>query len=94
MENKELTLSQIKKILRQQKTTLQQIYGIKLRTLLSKSNYFNHPDVNKYDEGILNWIHGKYYEHIHDFNHAIPYFTKSISLLKEGNDANVTSSDR
>ncbi|MGR5976297.1 helix-turn-helix domain-containing protein [Bacillus paranthracis] len=36
VENKELTLSQIKKDIKAAETTLQQIYGIKLRTLLSK----------------------------------------------------------
>ncbi|MDA1847842.1 tetratricopeptide repeat protein [Bacillus cereus] len=88
VENKELTLSQIKKDIKAAENHTTANLWDKVKNFIEQKNYFNHPDVNKYDEGILNWIHGKYYEHIHDFNHAIPYFTKSISLLKEGNYVN------
>ncbi len=88
VENTEPTISQIKKDIKAAENHTNTHLWDKVKSFIEQKDYFNHPDVNIYDKGILNWIHGKYYENIGDFHHAKPYLKRSISLLKEGSYVN------
>ncbi|MDP5275944.1 helix-turn-helix domain-containing protein [Chengkuizengella axinellae] len=88
VENKDMLLSQMKREIKSAENYIITNSFDKIEQMIQKEDYFKKEGLNHYDKGILNWVHGKYYEKKRDFNHAITYYNESITELELGNHTN------
>jgi HTH-type transcriptional regulator, quorum sensing regulator NprR len=82
VENKDLFILQLKKEIKTAENQVESNRFEKLKSLIQKEEYLQHPELNEYDKGILNWLHGRYNESMGDFTKAEIFYKTSISYLE------------
>ncbi|MFB4212860.1 helix-turn-helix domain-containing protein [Shouchella sp. 1P09AA] len=82
-ENRDLLLADIKKEIRLAERGALEDNLSKINKLVNSRDYLNEEFLTDFDKGILNWIHGKYFELKGDYTHSIPFFLKSLEYIED-----------